>query len=93
MKFELNEKSLQRDLNWLSNTKNSGIGDYGQIIRHLLNRVSELEERLQPSESTELSINPVVASKQKVKCANCSREIETYKDACAPCRIADALLD
>lgn len=40
-----------------------------------------------------LSITPVVASKQKVKCANCSREIETYKDACATCRIADALLD
>lgn len=40
-----------------------------------------------------LSITDVSASKQRVKCANCSREIESYKDACASCRIADALLD
>lgn len=40
-----------------------------------------------------LSITPVIASKQRVKCTECSREIKTYKDMCAPCRIADALLD
>jgi len=50
-------------------------------FKNLINAVNEA-----------LSMPPVMASKQRLKCENCSREIETYKDYCANCQVANALL-
>lgn len=57
-----------------------------------LAEVSWCSDRIYKSD-IEFVLSDVSASKQSRKCKECSREIETYKDACAPCRIADALLD
>ena len=57
-----------------------------------LAEVSWCDERIYKSD-IEFVLSDVSVSKQRLKCAKCSREIETYKDYCATCRVADALLD
>ena len=62
-----------------------------------LEKLIELEIKkldiLSNYQSNECFKTPVIASEQRTVCAKCARELKTYKDMCAPCRIADALLD
>lgn len=47
-KIEFDEKSLEAPLQWLSESKINGLADFqtGPIIRYLLKKVIELEDKL-----------------------------------------------
>lgn len=91
----MTEKDIQyikNAINWLSKKAIVDNRTEFETIWSYTHNSLELLDNLK-TKSTECFKTPVVDSKQRVVCAKCAREIRTYKDACAPCRIADALLD
>ena len=59
----------------------------------LLDEMNQIVMAVEKDKAEALNISAVRVSGQSVKCAYCSREIRTIKDACSGCRIAYALAD